>query len=277
MLGLIGLGLIGIGNNIRINTDNKNDQLNRIITNEKIYTIPEDNYILTQLSSEITPNQNSNSNLIIKIPHNLINNKYLVGKIKLNKITNFSEKKYKLDEFNNLIIEKKIKEKKTEPFLKKILFPSNILENYGIDYKFEPNDKTEILFNNSIVSKSKSFKTLYDKFKNTITFSHSNTTNLTFSDNFDIVQPYNDNVNFELVENYITERKDVYLLIDDALRSNGSNENKILNILIICDNKDKIIKKKYQIMLNEVELGYISSFSLITIGIGVIIGSTLVK
>lgn len=263
MLGLLSLGLVGIGLNIYAFETENYKILNEKIKNEKVLTYPHDTNqymknILLNKNVLLNKNELSN-NVIVKIPNNLLDKKFSIGKIKINKISKKNSTIIYYDKINDCI---KIKDKETEckePFIEHLLFPTCKFKEFEFDNKMFYNNKIKILFDNAIISKSNGNMALINKYINTI---ENNSVR-----NF-IPKEYFSNLiisgcNFELEENFITPFDDLYLIIKPCLQLKNqetNNEKVKFNIIVLGNNKDKIIEEKYIDELNVINRNMVLSY-----------------
>jgi len=281
MISLVGICLISIGLNIKLNIYNDYKILSNKMINEKVFVYP---YDTNQFVKKVSLNKNSiNDNMIVKIPNNYIYKKYSIGKIKIQKITKKTSTVINYDKVNDFI---KIENKETkcrETFLEHLLFPTCKFKEFEFDNKRFYDNKIKILFDNTIISKSNCNLPLINKYKNIV---ENNCISLNTS-----------GCDFELEENFIGNFDDLYLMVEPCLMSTyqessqepsqqpsqessqepsqepsqessqeSSQEPKVkFNIIALSDNKDKIIKEKYIDELNEINHKmFLSYFSIIS-------------
>jgi len=269
MLKLIGCGLINFGWNIKINTDDKLDNLRKNIKNEKIYVYPNDVFKLCEEQTYIP------DNIIVKIPHNLIDNKYFIGMIKLNIMIKKTSTIFKFDENGRIKIINNDKIKK-EPFQTYLLFPTKIFKEFELEQKMFESNKIKILFNNTITSKSIGYNNLFERYFNVVKNSGMDC----FIHYHSIPSIHSialSEYDFELEENFIRSCNNVYLIVnphkqmsEPQIFQEQPKPNIKLNIIAIADNKDKIIKEKYCSKINEIISQYSASFLVIACGIGLL-------
>lgn len=266
MLKLFGIGLISFGWSVKINTDDELVNLRNKIKNEKTYIYPHD---ITKLGEEQT---NMPDNIIVKIPHNLIDKKYSIGTIKLNRLTTKTSTIIKYDESGRIKIisnDKIIK----EPFQSHLLFPTKIFKEFELNPRMFESNKIKILFNNTITSKSGGCGNLLERYFNVVENSGMDYSTLyhTIPSIHSIALTGYD---FELKENFIRSYNDLYLIVNpykqitkSPMSQEQAEPNIKLNIVAIADDKDKIIKEKYWSDANEIDNQYLASFLVIASGI----------
>ena len=267
MLKLIGVGLIGYGWNIKTNADDKYIDLRNTIKNEKIYDYQQD---ISKLDIE---KNNIPDNIIVKIPHNLIDKKYSIGKIKLNRITTNKSTIIKYYQNGKLKIINNDEIKK-EPFQSHLLFPTKIFKEFELDQIMFMNNKIKILFDNTITSKSCGHKNLIEKYFTIIQNSGIDYHKLhnPISAEYSIYSFPLSEYDFELEENFISHYNDIYLMVNPYKKSYFTElldvESDIkLNIIAIADNKNKIIEEKYRSEISNNYNQYAISFLAIAYGI----------
>lgn len=282
MLKIIGTGFIILGINIKIYVDKKFDDLNNTIKNEKIYVYPDDIYKLCQEHDPEQQDCDSDSdsdsepnNSIIKIPHNLINNKYSIGTIKLNKITPKLSTIVKCDEYG------KIKIINNDEVISSIaqshlLFPTKIFKEFELDQMMFMNKEIKLLVDNAVNYKSNENRNenLINKYCAIIKNSGIEHSELKLE--LESVPEYSSTFfnNFELKENFIKPCNDVYLMVNPHSQllnfSSKYSKNIKLKIIAISDNRDLIVKEKYSNKINELDGQYIISFFVIACGVGLL-------
>lgn len=272
MLKLFGIGLISFGWSAKINTDDKLVNLRNKIKNEKTYIYP---YDITKLGNEQT---NMPDNIIVKIPYNLIDKKYSIGMIKLNRLTTKTSTTIKYDESGIIKIINNDKIKK-EPFQSHLLFPTKIFKEFELNPRMFDSNKIKILFNNTITSKSVGCGNLLERYFNIVENSGMDCSTLHRSIS-SIPLMYSmalSGYDFELKENFIRSYNDLYLIVNPykqlsnpQISQEQVESNIKLNIVAIADDKDKIIKEKYCYEASEIDSQYSISFLAIVCGIGLL-------
>ena len=224
MFKLLGIGLIGYGWNIKKNTDKEIVDLNKTMKNEKIYVYPHD---IPKLDLEPA---NLPNDIIVKIPHNLIDNKYYIGKIKLYKITKDTSTiiRYYDDDENKKLKITDIDHIKKEPYQSHLLFPTKILKEFELDQIMFKNNKIKILFDNTITCKSGGHENLIEKYFNIIQNSginYSNQHNPIFYKYPLYPMPL---FECELEENFISHHNDIFLLVNPFKQLSNLSEQQTL-------------------------------------------------
>lgn len=270
MFKLLGIGLIGIGWNIKINAYDELSSLRNTIKNEKTYIYPHD---ISQLGKE---QHNVPENIVVKIPRFLIDKKYPVGEIKLNKIKTKTSTIIRYDEDGRIKITNN-EEIKKELLRSCLLFPTELFKEFELEQRIMTDGGIKILFNNTITSKSNGGKNLVERYFTVIENSgidNSKEYNLVPSQqNVELMSMALSDYDFELKENFINSNKDVYLIVEPRKHSLNSSDVK-LNIVAIADNKDKIFEEKYSNQISELSKQFATSFIVIICGIGLLFMET---
>lgn len=255
MLKIIGVGFIILGFNIRKYVNKEFYDLNNMIKNEKIYIYHSD--IFNSGQKQLSMQTNS----IVKIPRNLIDDKYSIGIIKLNKISPKLSTIVKCDKYGRIKIINN-NEITNEIIQTHMLFPTKIFKEFELDQMMFMNKEIKLLVDNTKIYKSNKNenKNVIDRYRTIISNNDIEYSGLHF------VYPSTFYINYELKENFITHNNDVYLMVNPCTRYMNTK----LQIIAIADNKDKIVREKYSSTINKLEGQYIISFFAIAFGIGLL-------
>lgn len=222
-------------------TYNKLIEYKNKIKQEQIYEYPN------------LPNNPMDTNIIVKIPNNLIQKKYYIGTMQLNKLVPIQTIKLcfntkTLKYVNTNIINVKIKNC--------VLFPPNIYKNLVLDKKLLSMNKIKILFNNNITSYSFYSNILFSKYNQILS---TNIPSYLSEINYDDYK----NFDIQLQENLISQGEDVYLIVNPSITTNE------LCISTISNDIDTILTEKYNYLINEIKM--IASFSFVICCSGILI------
>jgi hypothetical protein len=272
MLKLAGIGLISFGLRVKISADDEFVNLTNKIKNEKTYIYPHDITKLSEVQTDMP------DNIIVKIPHNLIDKKYSIGVIKLNRLTTKTSTIIQYDESGRIKIISNDEIKK-EPFQSHLLFPTKIFKEFELNPRMFESNKIKILFNNTITSKSVGCGNLLQRYSNIVENSGMDCSTLyhSISSIYSIPSMHSmalTGYDFELKENFIRTYDDVFLIVNPhkqisqlLMYQEQVEPNIKLNIVAISDDKDKIIKEKYWSDADVIANGYLASFLFIASGI----------
>lgn len=257
MLKIIGVGFIILGFNIGKYVNKEFYDLNNMIKNEKIYIYQSD--ILNSGQKQLSMQTNS----IVKIPRNLIDNKYSIGIIKLNKISPKLSTIIKCDEYGRIKIINN-NEITNEIIQTHMLFPTKIFKEFELDQMMFMNKEIKLLVDNAKIYKSdknkNENKNVIDRYRTIISNNDIEYSGL------HLMHPSTFYNNYELKENFIAHNNDVYLMVNPCTRYMDTK----LQIIAITDNKDKIVREKYSSTINKLEGQCIISFFAIAFGIGLL-------
>lgn len=252
-IGLLASGsFIASGSFVAIKAIDKNNELNKKMNNVKIYSYPNEINHINQASLI------NDSNIIININKSNINDKFPIGIVKINKIKKIPLITY--DRVYDIYTNKYERIKKVEheiikyPIGSQILFP-NKYPKLQLDPNLLINKKISVLFDNSTFTKSSSISNIIELYESII---QKNISNFKSDINF------NSTDELELEENLLKNNNDLYLI------ANPSSNLNVLNINSISDNRDSIVKKKFESEINHVNT--ISFFSYCLIGSGLFLG-----
>ena len=270
MLSIVPLGLIGIGIGTGyVAYQNHVDFMNKL-KSEKIYIYAEQ---ITNIDIK------QNEKVIIKIPKNSINSKYLIGEILLeepNPIKIYKE--HDVVTYDDLLDEYVVKKRyypkkifKNIVIKKQILFPDIYPElklNLTQEILLKQNNSCDkiVLFNNESTITSSDIQLLLDIYENDI---KKNIPQYTSNDIFNTRQTEY----FNLKKNYLSNNSDLFLLTEPMKNQIfDSNSNLIqnqtqFNIEKMSDSKNVILNEKFKNESCEVMSQVIISLSFLIVGI----------
>ena len=232
----IPIGIIGTGSISGYLAWLKNKELIKDMQDEKIFVYPTD----------IKNISNLNHNPIIKIPYNLIPQKYAYGEVQLNKIIQKCIKNtvYKREYsflLNDYITVECDWIDEEEKIAKQILFP-NIFNNIELNKKLYSEKKIKVLLQNNLSTKSHNCSLILDKYESLIQKNiPMYKTSILITDDIYMM---------EKEENILEPNMDLYLLTN--IDTNSFTKSKFY-ISAFSDNKDKILQEKYSDKINAIE------------------------